>query len=133
MKRGNYTDCLYAANYARSQGAREALFADSDGNLLEGATSNLFAISDGRLLTPPTGTEILAGIMRRQLIDTAAELGIPVTEGKLTRQQLFSAEEAFLCNSLIDILPLAALDGRPLRRGTVWKELLKTLRVRIGT
>ncbi|WP_303720829.1 aminotransferase class IV [Malonomonas rubra] len=133
MKRGNYSDCLYAANYARTKGAHEALFVDPNGNLLEGSTSNLFALIDDKLLTPPLGQTVLAGVMRRQIIDAAAELGILVCEKEITKKELLEAEEAFLCNSLIDILPLASLDGKPLKRGCTWKTILKTLKMRIDT
>lgn len=133
MKRGNYADCLYAANYARDKGAREALFINSQGNLLEGATCNLFALTDQRLITPALGQNILAGVMRRQVIDAATELGILVSESDLPKEQLAGAEEAFICNSLIDILPIATLDGQPLKRGKNWKSILKTLRMRIET
>jgi branched-chain amino acid aminotransferase len=133
MKRGNYADCLYAANYARNKGAREALFADPAGNLLEGSTCNLFAIRDNRLITPPIGQNILAGVIRHQVIDAATELGIQVKEQNLPQNDLFSAEEAFLCNSLIEILPIASLDSQALNRGRNWKSILKTLRLRILT
>lgn len=133
MKRGNYADCLYAADYARQKGAREALFIDTEGNLLEGSTSNLFALIDQQLITPPLGQTVLAGIMRRQIIDAATELGIPVSERSLKREELATAEEAFLCNSLIDLLPLATLDAQPLQRGENWRLLLKTLQMRIET
>jgi branched-subunit amino acid aminotransferase/4-amino-4-deoxychorismate lyase len=133
MKRGNYADCLYAANYARSKDAREALFCSSDGHLLEGSTSNLFAVIDDCLITPPLGDVILAGIMRRQVIDAATELGMRIIERNLSREEALNAQEAFLSNSLIDILPITSLDGQKLQRGTTWQALLKTLRMRIET
>ena len=133
MKRGNYADCLYAANYARGKGAREALFVDPEGYLLEGATSNLFAIIEQRLVTPPTDKIVLAGVMRRQIIDTAAELGITVVERRLQLEEIFTAEEAFLSNSLIDILPISAIAGKPVARGERWKIIFTTLRMRIET
>ena len=133
MKRGNYADCLYAANFARQKGAREALFVDEENNLLEGSTSNLFVMIEHRLVTPPLGRTILAGVMRRQVIDAATELGITVTERKLKKAELYDAEEAFICNSLIDILPIDSLDGINLNRGQNWKTLLNTLQIRIGT
>ncbi len=133
MKRGNYADCLYAANFAHNKGAREALFVDEEDNLLEGCTSNLFTLIDGQLVTPPLGRTVLAGIMRRQIIAAATEMGIPVSERDLPRAELLSTEEAFICNSLIDVLPIATLNGQPLNRGETWKSLLKTLLIRIGT
>lgn len=133
MKRGNYADCLYATNYARKSGADEALFIDQNQHVLEASISNLFAIIDDRLITPPTGTLILEGIIRQQVINTAAELGIIVSERELPLGELMQAQEAFLTNSLIDILPISSIDGEKINRGTVWKSLLKTLWMRIET
>ena len=133
MKRGNYADCLYAANYARSKNAREALFRDSQGNLLEGSTSNLFALIDGKLITPPLGQQVLAGIMRHQVINAAIELGLLVSEQAMPRDLLLNAEEAFLCNSLIDILPIKSLDKQAISRDDYWRTILKTLQIRIAT
>lgn len=133
LKRGNYADCLYAVNHARQQGAREALFFDADDTCLEGATSNIFALIDDRLITPQPGTLVLDGIMRRQLIDCAAELGILVVERALPRSELLAAAEVFLSNSLIDILPVHSIDGQPIRRGRCYQQLLETLNLRINT
>ncbi len=131
MKRGNYADCLYAANYARQSGAREALFIDHNQNILEASTSNLFAIIDDKLITPPTGTLVLDGIIRRQVIAAAAELGISVVERELSLTELLQAQEAFLTNSLIDIFPILSIDGQTVSRGDYWKSILKTLWIRI--
>lgn len=124
MKRGNYADCLYAAQFARRHGAREALFRTPAGEVLEGATSNLFIVRDGRLLTPPAGDLVLAGILRRQTLQAAAELGLPTLEAAITETDLLTADEAFLSNALIDLLPVAAVAGQALRRGP-WAERLR--------
>lgn len=133
MKRGNYADCLYAANYARQLNAGEALFVDPAQNILEGSTSNIFAIIDKRLVTPQLGSLVLDGILRQQVIKAAAELGILVTECNLPVAELHQADEIFLTNSLIDILPVASINGKAISRGDCWKSLLKTLRMRIET
>jgi branched-chain amino acid aminotransferase len=124
MKRGNYADCLYAARFARRHGAREALFRTGEGEVLEGATSNLFLIRDGRLLTPPAGDLVLAGILRRQTLLAAAELGLPALETAVTETDLLRADEAFLSNALIDLLPVASVAGQALPRGP-WAERLR--------
>jgi branched-chain amino acid aminotransferase len=124
MKRGNYADCLYAANFARSRGAREALFRTVDNQVLEGATSNLFILQEGMLLTPPAGELVLAGVMRRQVLQAAGRLGLPAEERPVTVDELFAADEVFLTNALIDTLPVATLEGRPLQRGA-WAERLR--------
>lgn len=133
LKRGNYADCLYAFNHARKKGAREALFFDDEGNCLEGATSNIFAVIDERLVTPPVDHLVLDGIMRRQIIDTAAELGIAVTERPIDKSELATADEVFITNSLIDILPVARIDNQPIKRANCWQRLLETLHLRIST
>ena len=131
MKRGNFADCLYAANYAHQSNAGEALFVDPQQNVLEGSTTNIFAIIDNRLVTPPVGNLILDGIMRQQVIKTAAELGILVAERNLPIAELYHADEVFLTNSLIDILPVASINGKAVSRGVYWESLLKTLSIRI--
>ena len=133
MKRGNYADCLYAFNHARAAGAGEALFRDPDRYILEGSTTNVFAVIDDRLITAPPDNLVLDGIMRREVIKTAAELGIQTSERKLHTDELAEADEMFLTNSLIDILPLSSIDGLPIKRGDCWKSLLKTLWMRIET
>ncbi|RLB59999.1 MAG: hypothetical protein DRG80_05985 [Deltaproteobacteria bacterium] len=131
MKRGNFADCLYAANYAHKSNAEEALFVDPQQNVLEGSTSNIFAIIDNHLVTPPVENLILEGIMRQQIIKTAAELGILVVERNLPIAELHRADEVFLTNSLIDIFPIASINGKAIGRGDHWKSLLKTLRIQI--
>lgn len=127
MKRGNYADCLYAADFARRQGAREALFCTPDGQLLEGATSNLFAIVDGILVTPPAGELVLAGILRRQILKAADRLGLAWREAPLPLAEISAAEEMFLSNSLIGLLPVASINGTPLRRSQRWEGLLQAI------
>jgi branched-chain amino acid aminotransferase len=117
MKRGNYADCLYALDHARRCGAREALFVTPEGVLLEGATSNLFLVRDGVLLTPPAGDLVLAGIMRRQVLNAASRLGIPVREAEVPLPKIYEADEIFLTNSLTGPLPVAQVEGRTVARG----------------
>ena len=131
MKRGNYCDCLYASNYAHQAGGREALFVDHQRHILEGATSNIFAVVEDRLITPPLGNLVLDGIMRHQVIGTAAELGILVVEQDLPITELMAADEIFLTNSLIDIHAVAEIDGQSVNQGDCWKSLLKTFNMRI--
>ncbi|MCW8859528.1 MAG: aminotransferase class IV [Deltaproteobacteria bacterium] len=133
MKHGNYADCLYAFNFAQQSGAREALFFDQNKNVLEGATSNIFAVINHRLVSPPTGHLVLDGITRQEVIKTAAELGLPFSQRQIHAEELLQAEEVFLTNSLIDILPVSKINGKVVRRCSDWKSLLKTLWMRIET
>lgn len=124
MKRGNYADCLYAADHARRLGAREALFITEDGRVIEGATTNLFLLRDGILVTPPAGDLVLPGILRRQVIKAAARLAIPCREREILLPEVYEAEEAFLTNALIGVLPVATVENRPLSRGPLGLKLL---------
>jgi branched-subunit amino acid aminotransferase/4-amino-4-deoxychorismate lyase len=127
MKRGSYADCLYAADYARRRGAREALFVTEDGRVLEGATTNLFLLRDNLLVTPPAGEQVLAGIMRRQILIAAERLGLAVEERDVPVAELFEAGEIFITNALIDLLPVASVEGRSVLRGAGSARLLETV------
>jgi branched-subunit amino acid aminotransferase/4-amino-4-deoxychorismate lyase len=132
MKRGNHADCLYAADYARTQGAREALFIDENGQILEGSYSNIFTVIRNKLVTPPLGSLVLDGVMRQQLFGAATELGLTTVERNLSLEELYAAEEVFLSNSMIDLLPVDSIENRRLQRGETWRDLLDTVRQRIG-
>lgn len=127
MKRGNYADCLFAANHARQKGAREALFVTAQGEVIEGATSNLFMVRRGQLITPPAGELVLAGIMRRQVLAAARKLGICTQEAAISREDLLQAEEVFLSNSLIDILPVTRIENQAVGGGRLWRTLLQEI------
>ena len=130
-KHGNYADCLYARNHARRQQADEALFVDHNGNLLEGATSNLFAVIDNQLVTPPLDNLVLNGIMRQQVLESAKELGIPCVEQPLPLADAIKATEVFICNSLIDLVPVNEIAGKTIKRGECWQDIGKHISLRI--
>ena len=133
IKHGNYADCLYARNYAYSKQADEALFIDANCNLLEGATSNLFVMIDNTLVTPSLGSLVLNGVMRRLILDASKELQITCSECPLPLTDALSADEVFICNSLIDILPVRSIDGQQIKTGECWKEIYKRISARIGS
>lgn len=127
MKRGNYADCLYAANHARSRGAGEALFVSAKGILLEGATSNIFLIKDGTLMTPILGELVLPGIIRGRILELADQWGMRIETREIRLDELFGADEVFVTNSLIDVLPVAEVDGRKIRKGPLTRKFLGAL------
>jgi len=130
-KHGNYADCLYARNIARRQQADEALFIDHRGNLLEGTTSNIFAVIDNQLVTPPLGNLVLNGIMRHQVIESSKEIGISWVERPLPLTDAINASEIFICNSLIDLVPVNTIAGNTIQRGEYWKDIHKRISLRI--
>ena len=90
----------------------EGLMLDMDGTVVEGTMSNLFVVQNGVLITPPLDRCGVSGAMRACVIDTAANLGLTVREGRLLPDDVLAADEAFVCNSLAGIWPLRQLEAR---------------------
>jgi D-alanine transaminase len=121
---------VLARQQAVEQGAVEALLL-RDGMLTEGAASNVFVVSGGAVVTPPLGQEILPGVTRRFLLDTLREEGWDCREDPVPESVLRSADEIWLTSSTKELLPVTALDGRPVgggRPGPVWKGALDVFR-----
>ena len=112
------------------KGAAEVLRVGPHGYLTEGTASNLFLIKDGILMTPPTWLGVLEGVTRTHIVQGAGRLKIPVQEVPLTRHDLFNADEAFLTNVLMGILPIHQVDGRRIGihiPGPLTRRLMRTL------
>ena len=97
----------------------EGLMLDQTGSVIEATQSNLFIVKEGRLFTPDLSSSGVAGIMRACIIEIAAKLSIPCAVTRLTLADVHSAEEAFLCNSLIRIWPIREIAGTVLKSGPV--------------
>ncbi len=106
-----YWPCLRARAYARERGAYEAILVDTRGRLTEGAMTNLFLVRDGVLLTPSVDGPLLPGITRAVVIELARKEGMPVEETSLAPEEFTAADEAFLTNSAVGLVPLVELDG----------------------
>lgn len=121
-KTTSYLAHLLFKERARAAGCWEAVLRASDGTLLEGASSNLFAVRGGTLHTAPLGAGVLPGVMRALCLELAADAGISLAERDLGVQELAGAEEAFLTNSVAEVVPLVrareATSGD--RAGPVW-------------
>ena len=105
-----------AKQQAHRAGAFEAIFV-RDGVVTEGSSSNLFALIDGVLFTHPRDNHILAGITRGAVIELAKKLGRPLREEKYTKEDLDRAQEVFFSSSIVEIVPVVSIDGRPVGRG----------------
>lgn len=108
------------ANYMNSRmGQREALrngydtclFLNESGKVSEGPGSCFFMIKDGKLITPQLTDSVLESITRDSIIQIAKGLGIEVVERTIDRTELYTAEEAFLCGSAMEITPISSIDG----------------------
>lgn len=106
-----------AQRQAARLGAREAILCSS-GTMTEGSRSNIFAVHGGAVTTPPAA-HVLAGITRDIVIRLAGELGIPVAEGALTVRELEDYDEFFVTSTSMHIMPIVAVDGRPIGSGNV--------------
>jgi para-aminobenzoate synthetase/4-amino-4-deoxychorismate lyase len=103
------------ADAERTHGA--PLFVADDGTVLETSRGNVFLIcDDGTLVTPPLRDDLLPGVTRRALLDLARDLGRPTRLAAFTVDELLAAAAAFWTSSLSGLVPIASVDGQPLRR-----------------
>ncbi|MBT3363555.1 MAG: aminotransferase class IV [Chloroflexi bacterium] len=112
VKSANYLDMMLARTQAKNAGADEALLLNEQGYVAEGSTSNVFIVSDGRLITPSLDSGILPGVTREVILKLASSLGIEVEERLVGIDELYQADEAFLSNSVMEIMPLIHVDGK---------------------
>ncbi|MCG7201374.1 branched-chain amino acid transaminase [Marinobacter pelagius] len=122
---GNYINSMLALNEAISGGAEEALLLDNEGYVAEGSGENIFIVRDGVLHTPEL-TSCLEGITRATIMDFARDMGLQVKERRITRDEVYVAEEAFFTGTAAEVLPIRELDGRTIgegKRGPVTEKL----------
>lgn len=115
----NFLENILAKKEAEEKGCQEAIFLTTDGLLAEGSISNIFIVKKGKVLTPPLSCGILPGITRKTVIELCKKSDIPCQEKNITLGELFEAEEAFLTNSLREILPLCYVDSKKIGEGKV--------------
>lgn len=109
---------VVAAARAAAAGADEALLVDPRGRVLESPGANVFAVLGGRVVTPPDSLPLFAGLGRaRVLARIARDTGAPVLEQAFDLAALARADEAFLVSAVRGIVPLVAVDGRPVAGG----------------
>jgi len=130
-KSTNYLNNILARREASAAAVDEALMLNERGFVAEGSTSNIFLVVAGKLITPSEESGILPGITREAILELAHTLGIEAVEGEIPLAGLFQAEEAFLTNSLIEVMPLSEVDGNPIgsgRPGPVTRRLMAAYR-----
>jgi len=111
-----YANSILANNEAIDHGYDEALLLDTDGYVAEGAGENLFIVRDGKVATPEL-TSALDGITWRSIQAVCAEHGIPVDSRKITRDDVYIADEAFFTGTAAEVTPIRELDGRIIGNG----------------
>ncbi|HXC61630.1 MAG TPA: aminotransferase class IV, partial [Nitrospiria bacterium] len=102
---------------AQQKGADDAVLLNGHGYVMEGTSSNLFIVKEGKIITPSPEVGILEGITRRTVMELAGGRGIPVHEGLLSREELYQADECFLTNTSVEIMPVVVIDENSLGAG----------------
>jgi branched-chain amino acid aminotransferase len=113
---GNYMNSMMALQEALRDGYDEALLLDANGYVMEGSGENIFIVRDGVLYTPDL-TSALDGITRRTVMSLATEIGIPVIEKRITRDEVYIADEAFFTGTAAEVTPIREVDGRAIGSG----------------
>ena len=113
---GNYMNSMLALSDALRDGYDEALLLDTEGYVAEGSGENIFILRDGVLYTPDL-TSALEGITRDTIIHFAADLNLPLKEKRITRDEVYIADEAFFTGTAAEVTPIRELDGRAIGNG----------------
>jgi branched-chain amino acid aminotransferase len=117
VKSCNFLSNIMVRELAHRQNSIEGIMIDDDGRVTEGTTSNVFIVRDQTLITPEINEHVLPGITRQMVLDIADKKGIPVAIKTFTAEDIYHAEEVFITNSRIEILPVRSADDRIISSG----------------
>jgi branched-chain amino acid aminotransferase len=124
---GNYINSMLALQEALDDGYDEALLLDTQGFVMEGSGENVFIVRDGVLYTPDLSSA-LDGITRKTVMQLAREMGFEVVEKRITRDEVYIADEAFFTGTAAEVTPIREVDRRTIgsgSRGPVTEQLQK--------
>jgi branched-chain amino acid aminotransferase len=116
---GQYVNSVVAKHDAKLSGFDEAILTDVNGYVSEGSGENIFIVKNRVIVTPPLSGSILAGITRDTVITLAHEQGLVVREDRITRDQLYLADEVFLTGTAAEVTPVREVDHRTIGSGTI--------------
>ena len=125
---GNYINSVLAKHEVKKAGYDEAIMLDGEGYVSEASGENIFMVRDGTIKTTPL-TSILPGITRDSIIRLARDKGYEVVEERFTRDELYTADEAFFTGTAAELTPIREVDDRQIgsgRRGPVTEDIQKT-------
>ena len=114
---GNYINSMLALQEAIDTGYDEALLLDAEGYVMEGSGENIFIVRDNVIYSPDL-TSALDGITRRTIMQLADELGYKIIEKRITRDEVYIADEAFFTGTAAEVTPIRELDGRAIGAGS---------------
>jgi branched-chain amino acid aminotransferase len=115
----NYHNGRLAKLQAKLDGYDDTLLLNRNGTLSEAPTSCFFLVKSGRLVTPSLSDDVLASITRQVVCELAGEMNLAVEEREITRSEAYLGDEAFLCGTGAEILPVLSIDRMPLNGGGV--------------
>ncbi|MGB1883262.1 MAG: branched-chain amino acid transaminase [Gammaproteobacteria bacterium] len=115
---GNYINSILALQEAARDGYDEALMLDNEGMVAEGSGENIFIVRKGVVYTPEI-TSSLEGITRETVMTLAAEEGLEVVEKRITRDEIYIADEAFFTGTAAEVTPIRELDNRQIGQGSI--------------
>ncbi len=122
---GYYINSILAHQEAAADGYDEALLLDTEGYVSEGPGENVFVVRNGTIYTPDVAS-CLDGITRNSVLTMARDLGIPVVEKRITRDEMYCCDEAFFSGTAAEITPIRELDNRTIgegRRGPITEQI----------
>jgi branched-chain amino acid aminotransferase len=114
---GYYINSILANQEVTAEGYDEALLLDTEGYVSEGAGENVFIVKAGKIYTPDLAS-CLDGITRDSVLTMARDLGIDVIEKRITRDEIYCADEAFFTGTAAEVTPIRELDGRQIGAGS---------------
>ena len=114
---GQYINSMAALGEALKDGYDEALLLDPEGYVAEGSGENIFVVRDGVIYTPETSTA-LNGITRLTIFKLAEDRGLDIITKRITRDEIYVADEAFFTGTAAEVTPIAELDNRPIGNGS---------------
>jgi len=118
LKTLGYLENMLAHAEAVAAGSDEAILLNDEGYVAECSASNIFIVEAGSVVTPPIEAGVLPGITRGVVIELAIKLGIKLEQEAVSVERLLSAEEVFITNSVIEIMPIAAVGERRVGAGS---------------
>ena len=113
---GNYVNSVLAKTESQRLGFEEAILLDPQGYIAECTGENLFLVRDGKIITPSTAP-VLEGITRQSIYTIAKDLGYEVFEMPVSRDQLYNADEVFVCGTAAEVIGLSEIDFRTVGDG----------------
>ncbi len=116
-KTTSYLPRMLALKQAHEKKAAEALWFTTDGRLAEGCISNVFLVKDSRLFSPTTNTPVLPGIARKTVCDLAISNKMELVEKDLSIDDLLSADEAFITNVIMQVMPVVGIERHTVGNG----------------